>query len=144
MFTDAQESALYIPPSAIPDGKALRWIRVEAANAPDNVNWAKMIRGGWTAVMRGKYKNIDARFPSVPIPGSQGSTDGGTILFGGLCLCERDIRLQKRDAERQRQETRDSLRTVETYVEGSTAATPRFNASSDVQVQLGRPIAFKE
>lgn len=140
-FTDAAESPLYIPKDEWPEGKALRWIRVEANGAPDNTNWSKMTRVGWSPVPRKMY---DKRFPVVPMPGVGDNSDGA-IIFGGLCLCQRDIRLVKRDAERQQEETRLQGQSIETYVEGGNPNFPRrVMEDSGMTRERVRPVAFKE
>lgn len=144
MFADSAESPLHIPREEWPEGLAFRWIRIEAGNAPDNTNWQKMTRIGWSPVARGKYKQLDRRFPHVELPGISNQSDA-FIIFGGLCLCERDIRAVLADKKRQEQATREAGRTVETYVEGGNSNVPRFNHSSDVQYERGvRPVQFKE
>lgn len=143
MFADASESPLYIPQDHWPEGHALRWIRIEAANAPDNANWSTKTRMGWTPVVRGKFPKLDERFPSVPMPGMEQSQNQA-IIFGGLCLCMRDMRLEKRDKLRQQKETQEAQKTIETYVEGGTSAVPRFNESGPVKFEHGRPVQFKE
>lgn len=144
MFSDGKESALYIPREDWPEGFALRWIRVEAANAPDHTNWSAKTRMGWSPVLRGKYPRLDARFPSVPMPGME-AQQNQAIIFGGLCLCLRDMRLEKRDKLLQQKETAEAQKTIETYVEGGSAAVPRFNQSGPVQYERAvAPVQFKE
>lgn len=141
MFADATESPLHIPRADWPPAMALRWIRVEAGNAPDNANWSKMTRVGWSPVPRKMYEN---RFPVVPMPGV-GDTSDGFILFGGLCLCQRPIELVLRDKARQEKETQEAGRTIETYVEGGNSNFPRFNQSQPAQFERAtRQAQFKD
>lgn len=143
MFADAAESGLFIPQSEWPDGLALRWISIEVTGAPDNKNWSvKTSSGKWTPVARGKYPQIDKRFPFTPMPGGA-QESGGAIVFGGLCLCERDIRYNIRDRKQQHKATQDAGKTIETYVEGQNANFPRFNQSGPTEFQRGRA-QFKE
>lgn len=144
MFTDDVQSPLHIPRSDWPDGLAMRWISVEVAGAQDNKNWSMKTAAHWTPVARGKYPHIDKRFPTTPMPGTQ-PTDGGAIVFGGLCLCERDARYNTRDRKAQEKATQDSMKTIETYVEGGNSMVPRFNQSSPIQHERGvRRAQFKE
>ncbi len=142
-FADAAESPLHIPPEEWPEGMTLRWIRIEAGNAADNTNWAKMSRIGWSPVPR---KMFAKRFPSTPMPGADQSTTDQVIIFGGLCLCQRPRRLVERDRKRIEQDTADAGRTIETYVEGGNPNFPRKDfGSSNVQYERGvRPAQFKE
>lgn len=145
MFTDSAESPLYIPRDEWPEGLAFRWVRIEAGNAPDNTNWQKMTRVGWSPVARGKYKSLDRRFPVVPMPTGGDGGNESFIIFGGLCLCERDIRLVIQDKKRQEKATQDAGRVVETYVEGGNSNFPRFNQSQAPQFERGvRPVQFKD
>lgn len=142
MFADAAESPLYIPQDEWPEGMALRWVRIEAGNAPDNTNWAKMARIGWSPVPR---KLFAKRFPATPMPGVAAAESDEVVIFGGLCLCQRPLHLVKRDKQRQEKATQEAGRTVETYVEGGNSNFPRFNQSSPVQFERGvRNVAFKE
>ncbi len=142
MFADAAESPLYIPQAEWPEGMALRWIRIEAGNAPDNTNWAKMSRIGWSPVPRAMFAR---RFPATPLPGMGETASDQVIVFGGLCLCQRPEHLVLRDKARQEQVTQEAGRTVETYVEGGNSNFPRFNQSQPVQFERGvRPAQFKE
>lgn len=143
MFSDEVVSPFNIPQEIWPDGMAIRWISIEVTGAPDNRNWSLKTAARWTPVARGKYPQIDARIPSVPMPGSNGETSGN-IIYGGLCLCERDIRLSHREKRLQEKATDDASRTIETYVEGGNQTVPRFNQSSPVQFERGRAAAFKE
>lgn len=144
VWADAVESPLHIPRNLWPVGQSLRWVRIEAGNAPDNTNWSKMTRIGWKPVLRGDNPGIDALFPQVAMPGV-GDTTGTAIVFGGLCLCMRDERLVARDRKRIEEETKSALRTVETYVEGGNSMFPRFNQSGPLQVENARaPARFKE
>lgn len=140
MFADSSESPLHIPKNEWPEGMALRWIRVEAGNAPDNANWSKMTRVGWSPVPRKAYEK---RFPTVPMPGVGDNSDG-FILFGGLCLCQRPIELVERDRVRQERATQEAGRTIESYVEGGNSNFPRFNQSQEPKFERGRPAQFKE
>ena len=142
-FADVAPSPFNIPREEWPDGKAIRWISIEVTGAPDNKNWSVKTAAHWEPVKRGKYPKIDARIPSVPMPGFN-SALGLNIIYGGLCLCERDIRLTVRDKKRQEMETEQQGRTIESYVEGANATVPRFNQSSPVQFERGRPAQFKE
>lgn len=143
MFSDSIESPFHIPKSEWPDGLAFRWISTEVTGAPDNRNWSIKTAAHWVPVPRGKYPHIDKRFPSIPMPGGGGET--GVISFGGLCLCERDIRLNKRDERAQQKATQDAGRTVESYVEGGNSNFPRVNMSKPVEYERGvRPAQFKE
>lgn len=142
MFADKVESPLNIPESLWPDGMALRWIAITVDAAPHNVNWSAKTAAGWTPVERGKYPKIDARFPTVPMPG-QTATVGGAIVFGGLCLCMRDIRYNIRDRKKQQRDTIEAGKTIESYVEGGNSSVPRFNQSGPVQFERGRA-QFKE
>jgi len=143
MFADEIASPFHIPREVWPDGMALRWISIEVTGAPDNRNWSVKTAARWTPVARGKYPNIDARIPSIPMPGFNNAA-GGNIIYGGLCLCERDIRLNHREKAAQEKATDDANRTIESYVEGGNPTVPRFNQSSPVQFERGRPAAFKE
>lgn len=144
MAADANEAATYIPAEDWPEGKALRWVAIEVANAPFNTNWSQKTRAGWVPVLRGKYPRIDARYPSIPMPGME-HQQNSAIIFGGLCLCERDMRLEVRDKKSQQKETRESLRTIETYLEGGSANFPRQDfGSTPVQYERGKPVKFKE
>lgn len=144
MFADEVSSPFHLPKDLWPDGMAMRWISVEVTGAPDNRNWSIKTAAHWTPVQRGKYPEIDKRFPTVPMPGG-GNVSEGLILFGGLCLCERDIRYNIRDRKLQEKATADAARTVESYVEAGTSNFPRFNQSSQVQYERGvRPVQFKE
>lgn len=144
VFVDALESPLYVPPSLVPDGFKFRWIRIEAGNAHDNVNWSKMTRIGWKPVMRDNHPELNALFPSLAIPGAA-DVSGGAFIMGGLCLCMRDERLVERDRKRVEKETKDAMRTVETYVEGGNSMFPRFNQSGPLEVQNARsPARFKD
>ena len=138
LLGDEMESPLYIPREEWPDGKTYRWVRIEAGNAADNKNWSQMTRVGWTPVDRTRHLD---RFPLINMPG-QGDITDGKILFGGLCLCERDTRLVERDRSRQQQETVAQNESINTYVEAGTGNFPRFNQSSSVQYD--RAPAFKE
>lgn len=141
VFADSMESPLHIPRDEWPDNMALRWIRIEAGNAPDNANWSKMTRVGWTPVPRKMYEK---RFPVVPMPGVGDNSDG-FILFGGLCLCMRPLEMVLRDKANQERATAEAGRTIETYVEGGNANFPRFNQSQPVQFERGvRPAQFKD
>lgn len=141
MFSDTLASPLYIPPDRWPQDQTLRWIRIEAGNAADNANWSKMTRLGWTPVKRSVYADL---FPTVPMPG-QGDVTEGSIVFGGLCLCQRPTRLVMRDKAAQEKATREAGRTIESYVEGGTANAPRFNQSGPTEYQRSRgPAQFKE
>lgn len=140
MFADSAESPLHIPRDEWPQDMALRWIRIEAGNAPDNTNWAKMARIGWSPVPRSMFGK---RFPSTPMPGMDATATDQVIVFGGLCLCQRPIHLVERDKKRQEQATAEAGRTIETYVEGGNSMVPRFNQSGPVQVERGRA-QFKE
>lgn len=144
VFADAIESPLHIPPHLWPEGKRLRWVRIEAGNAPDNTNWSKMTRIGWQPLLRGENPEIDGLFPQVAMPGLN-ATEGTAIVFGGLCLCMRDARLVERDKKRIDAETKNALRTIETYTEGGNSMFPRFNQSGPLQMETGRaPARFKE
>lgn len=144
MFNDAVESPLYIPKEDWPDGMALRWVSIEAGGAPDSRNWSMKSSAHWVPVARGKYPKLDDRFPSIAMPG-QDHTTGGNIVFGGLCLCQRDIRYNIRDRKKQEAATIDAGRTIDSYVEGGNSTIPRFNQSSPVQYERGvRPAQFKE
>lgn len=144
MFTDAVESPLYIPREDWPKDMAVRWVSIEAGGAPDSRNWSVKTSAGWTPVLREHNPKIDARFPVIPMPGREESC-GGTIVYGGLCLCQRPMRDVLRDKKRQERATQDAGRTVETYVEGGNSNIPRFNQSSPVQYERGvRPAQFKE
>ena len=145
VFVDSIESPLHIPPELWPEGYRLRWVRIEAGNAPDNTNWSKMTRIGWIPVKRGDSPGIDSRFPQVAMPGQNGDGTGQAIVFGGLCLCMRDARLVERDKKRVELETKNAMRTVETYVEGGNSMFPRFNQSGPLQMETARaPVRFKE
>lgn len=144
VFADSVDSILHIPEHLVPEGMRFRWVRVEAGNAPDNLNWSKMARKGWKPVMRENFPELDEMFPGAAIPGAADAS-GGAIIMGGLCLCMRDARLVERDRKKQEQETRDALRTVETYVEGGNSMFPRFNQSGPLEVQNARtPARFKD
>ena len=143
MFADVAQNPFHIPREEWPDGLAMRWISIEVTGAPDSRNWSLKTTAGWTPVQRGKYERIDRRYPYVAMPGS-GSTSDQNIIFGGLCLCQRDIRLTLRDAQRQARVTEEAGRTIESYVEGGNASVPRFNQSSPIQYERGRAAAFKD
>ena len=144
MFQSDPQWAGHIPESEWPEGLAFRWISIEVTGAPDNKNWSLKTAAKWTPVMRGQYPKIDKRFPTVPMPGV-GDRSDGAIIFGGLCLCQRDKRLTIRDKKLQEKATQDAGRTVESYVEGGNANFPRFNQSTGVQYERGaRPAQFKE
>lgn len=141
LMADQPESPLYVDPKDIPHGKTYRWVRIEAQGAADNKNWAQMTRAGWSPVPRSRHED---RFPVTPMPG-MGDTSDGTIIFGGLCLCERDTRLVMRDKKRQEQETLAANESIQGYVEGGNAAIPRFNQSGPVQYDTGgRQAQFKD
>lgn len=142
MFPDEVTSPFHISRDLWPDGKAIRWISIEVTGAPDNRNWSLKTASHWTPIQRGKYPQIDERIPSVPMPGVSGGASVN-IIYGGLCLCERDIRLTYRDKRAQEKATEDAQRTIESYVEGGSSAVPRFNQSSPVQFERGRA-QFKE
>jgi hypothetical protein len=147
MPADSGEAATYIPAEDWPEGKALRWVAIEVANQPFNTNWSQKTRAGWTPVLRGVYPRIDARYPSIPMPGMpETNQKNSAIIFGGLCLCMRDMRLEKRDKQSQQKETRESLRTIETYLEGGSANFPRADfGSTPVEYERGKqPVQFKE
>lgn len=139
LLTDDMESALYVPRSEWPDGKTYRWVRIESNGAADNKNWSQMTRVGWSPVPRARHEK---RFPMVPMPG-QGDISEGSIIYGGLILCERDTRLVKRDREKQQAETRAQNDSIQTYVEQGTSQFPRFNQSGAVEYQRAQA-AFKE
>lgn len=144
MFADTPESPFHVPREEWPDGLAMRWISIEVTGAPDNRNWSIKTSAHWTPVIRGKYPKIDSRFPTTPMPGST-AMEGGAIIFGGLCLCERDIRYNIRDKKAQEKATQDAGRTIEGYVEGGNANFPRFNQSKPVEFERGvRQAQFKE
>lgn len=143
MFTDAVASPLHIDPQDWPEGKAFRWISIEVTGAPDNRNWSVKTAAHWTPVQRGKYPHIDKKLPIVAMPGTADNGAGAAIIFGGLCLCERDIRLNLRDRKAQQKATQDQQRTIDTYVEGGNANFPRVNMSSDVQYERAKA-RFKE
>ena len=87
---------------------------------------------------------IDDKFPVIAMPGG-GAAQEAAVVFGGLCLCQRDRRYGLRDKKQQQRATEDAGRTVESYVEGGNANFPRFNQSSGVQYERGvRPAQFKE
>lgn len=134
---DDIHSPLYIPRSKWPEGKILRWVRIEAGNAVDNKNWSMMTRIGWTPVDRSVFPDI---FPMVAMPG-QGDVSDGKIIFGGLCLCARDVRLVERDKQRQQQDTASANESIKTYVEQGPSAFPRFDNSGPVQYEK---VQFKE
>ncbi len=142
MFADAPESPFHVPREEWPDGLAMRWISIEVTGAPDNRNWSVKTSAHWTPVIRGKYPKIDARFPTTPMPGFSADV-GGAIIFGGLCLCERDIRYNIRDKKLQQKATQDQGKTIDTYVEGGNANFPRFNQSGPSQFERGKA-QFKE
>lgn len=144
MPNDSSEAVTHIPPEDWPPGKALRWVAIEVANQPFNTNWSAKTRAGWTPVMRGQFPRIDARYPSVPMPGMEDRQQNQAIIFGGLCLCMRDMRLEAREKAKQQRETEEAHKTIDTYVEGGTAVVPRFSKSGPVQMEHGRPVAFKE
>ncbi len=145
MFTENVESPFHVPNTEWGDGMIMRWISIEVTGSPDNKNWSLKTAAKWTPVPRGKYRKIDARFPTVPMPG-MGDNYAGLIVYGGLCLCERDIRLSLHDKKRQEKDTRDAARTVETYIEGGNPNFPRKDfGSSPVQYERARgPVQFKE
>lgn len=138
MFADAAQSPLYIAPERWPDGMALRWVRLEAGNAPDTKNWSKMTRVGWTPVKREEYEDL---FPSVDMPGL-GDTSHGVIIYGGLCLCQRSMRLVERDKRRQEHETLLQGQSIQSYVEGGNPNAPRAVWSDNTT--RGKQMAFKE
>lgn len=144
MFIDEVTSPFHVPRDEWGNGNIMRWISVEVTGAPDNRNWSLKTAAHWVPVQRGKYPNIDKRFPATPMPGYE-ERMGGSIIFGGLCLCERDIRYTERDKKMQEKATQEAGRTIETYVEGGNANFPRFNQSQAVQIErAGRPVQFKE
>lgn len=143
MFADEVTSPFHIPREEWPDGLALRWISVEVRGAPDNRNWSVKTAAHWVPVARGKYPRVDARIPYVPLPGSD-KVLSQNIIYGGLCLCERDIRYTRRDKRKQEKATEDAGRVIDTYVEGGNANVPRFNQSGPLQYERGRPAEFKE
>lgn len=144
MFTDAPESPFHVPRSEWPDGIAMRWISIEVTGAPDNRNWSMKTAAHWTPVIRGKYPSIDARFPTTPMPGTM-APEGGAITFGGLCLCERDIRYNKRDEKLQQKATQDQANTIDSYVEGGNSNFKRVNLTKPVEYERGvRLPQFKE
>lgn len=146
MFADDASSPLHIPVSLWPDGRALRWISIEVTGAPDNRNWSIKSAAHWSPVVRGKYPKIDAMIPHVAMPGVGDTGASLNIIFGGLCLCERDIRYTMRDKKNQEKATQDAGRTIESYVEGGNSSIPRRDfGSSPVQYERGvRPAQFKE
>lgn len=139
MFADEITSPFHIPKEEWPDGMALRWISIEVTGAPDNRNWSLKTAAHWTPVTRGKYPKIDRRLPTVPMPGMGGNNSGSELLiFGGLCLCERDIRYNMRDMKKQADDTMAASRTIESYVEGGNPNMPRKDfGSSPVQYERG-------
>lgn len=146
MFADELQSPFHIPQSEWPDGHSMRWISIEVTGAPDSRNWSIKTAAKWTPVPRGKYPKIDARLPSIPMPGSRdGDGTESFIMFGGLCLCERDRKLSQREKVMQERATQEAGRTIESYVEGGNANFPRFNQSQPVQFERGvRQPQFKE
>lgn len=136
-LADEVRSPLHIPMDRWPEGKVLRWVRIEANQAVDNKNWAQMTAVGWTPVDRSVFPDL---FPMVPMPG-QGDVSDGKIIFGGLCLCMRDKRLVLRDKKRQEQETIAQNDSINSYVEEAPGNFPRFNQSGPVQYERA---AFKE
>lgn len=132
----------HVPQEEWPDGMEMRWISIQVTGADDNKNWSVKTAAKWTPVERGKYPKIDARFPHVAMPGS-GSGLSQSIIFGGLCLCERDRRYGLRDKRAQAKATEDAGRTIENYVEGGNANFPRFNQSQPAQFERGKA-QFKE
>lgn len=144
MFADSVESPFHVPRSEWGEGNVMRWISVEVTGAPDNRNWSLKTAAHWVPVPRGKYPNIDKRFPTTPMPGYEDRM-GGSIVFGGLCLCERDMRYTERDKKQQEKATQEAGRTIETYVEGGNSNFPRFNQSQPAQVErMARPVQFKD
>ena len=145
MFSDSVESPFHVAREDWPPNTAMRWISIEVTGSPDNRNWSLKTAAHWVPVRRGKYPHIDKKLPHVPMPGIGSGGDGELIVFGGLCLCERDIRYNQRDAKMQERATQEAGRTVETYVEGGNSNFPRFNQSQPVQFERGvRPAQFKE
>lgn len=142
-IVDDIESPTHIPREEWPEGMALRWVAIEVANAVANANWSKRTASGWVPYLRGTCPKIDKRYPSIPMPGMEANTT--SIVFGGLCLCQRPMRLEKRDTARQQKETEQAMQTVESYVEGGTSAVPRFSQSGPLRVEVARgPVQFKE
>lgn len=136
---DAPTSPLHIPRNRWPDGMTLRWIRIEANNAIDSKNWATMNRIGWQAVPRELYADL---FPISPIPGMQ-DTSGGSIIFGGLVLCQRPTRQVLKDRARQEAATRAANETVQPFVEGGNTRFQQSRIISEVTSSRGTP-QFKE
>lgn len=128
-MADEQISPLHIPRDRWPEGKVLRWVRIEAANAIDNKNWASMTRVGWTPVDRAQYADL---FPMITMPG-QGDTSDGKVIFGGLVLCERDERLVARDKARQERATIEANEGIKEYVEQGPSQFPRFQDMGKVE-----------
>lgn len=138
MFADSAQSPLYIAPERWPDGMALRWVRLEAGNAPDTKNWSKMTRVGWTPVKRDDYDDL---FPSVDMPGV-GDTSHGVIIYGGLCLCQRPMQYVLRDKKRQENETLLQGQAIQSYVEGGNPNAPRAVWTDNTT--RGKQMHFKE
>lgn len=138
MFADELQSPLYIAPDRWPDGMTLRWVRLDAGNAPDTKNWGKMTRVGWRPVPRAMYEDL---FPTIDMPGV-GDTSGGHIIFGGLCLCQRPTQQVLRDKARQERETMLQGESIKTYVEGGNPNFPRQVMTDNTT--RGKQMQFKE
>lgn len=138
------ESPLFVPPEEWPEGKWLRWIRIEAHGARDNKNWSMMTRAGWEPVARtGK---LAKRFPASPFPG-QGDIYDNLIVLGGLCLCQRDARLVLRDRKTQERATAMAGQSIKPYLidNGGTSfqQMPRTQQADVITTSRGAP-AFKD
>lgn len=139
MFADAAESPLYIPPERWPDGMALRWVRLEAGNAPDGKNWTKMTHRGWRPVKRERYDDL---FPKIDMPGAGDNSDG-FVIYGGLCLCERPMAQVLKDKARQERETMLQGESIKQYMEGGQNPNFPRQIMQDTTTR-GKQMAFKE
>jgi hypothetical protein len=110
----------------------LRWVAFEVEGAVNNMNWSKRIRDGWVPCKRADYGDL---FPSLPIPGHSAANDE-SIIFGGLCLCQRQTRDVIRDRKYIESETAAQMSSFKDYVEERGVGTARV-LQNDTDVTLG-------
>ena len=131
---DHMKSATYVPPEMVPEGKKYRWISTATTGATDDRNWANRMREGWRPVPRARHPEY---FPTLPMPGV-GDRSDGAIMYGSLCLCERDEEAVLGSRADVQKSTLEQMEVMKSYVEGGDAMTPRFNESSDAQFVRAR------
>lgn len=138
---DYQRSALYVPRERWPQGMTLRWVAFEVEGAVNNMNWSKRIRDGWVPCRRSDYGDL---FPSLPIPGHASNGDD-SIIFGGLCLCQRPSRDVARDRKFIEAETEAQMSSFKDYVEERGHGTARvLENRTDHTLAKVKSAEFKE